>query len=437
MLKTKENMLKNSTKRAIKPSTKSIKNVKYTGKQTIKTMDRTAKVTKETVKTSKRTLKMMKESAKKTAQTIKAAIKLTIKMVKLALAAAKGLIALLVAGGWIVVTIVIIVCLIGLMCSSIFGIFFSSQKTNNGTSVVGESRTMNTVIADINKDFMDKLKEIQNNNTHDDYDITSDRAEWKEILALYAVKVNNGDNATEVVTLTDDKVNTLKSIFWDMNEITYTTKNESVEITTYDDNDNATTKTVTKQILHITVTSKSVDEMMRKYNFTSDQKKQIAELLSEEYKTYWLSVIYGTSIGDSDIVAVAALQLGNVGGQPYWSWYGFDARVEWCATFVSWCANECGYIDAGIIPKFAACQSQGVSWFKACGLWKDGGFIPKPGDIIFFDWDADASADHVGIVEFVADGKVHTIEGNSDNECRQREYSINSEKILGYGIPLY
>ena len=91
----------------------------------------------------------------------------------------------------------------------------------------------------------------------------------------------------------------------------------------------------------------------------------------------WSSVVYGSSVGSNDIVQVALAQVGNVGGQPFWSWYGFNSRVEWCACFVSWCANECGYIEAGIIPKFAGCESEGVSWFKTCGLWKDGGYTPK------------------------------------------------------------
>ena len=129
--------------------------------------------------------------------------------------------------------------------------------------------------------------------------------------------------------------------------------------------------------MHITITSKSVEEMAKKYNFNKEQMEQLKELTNEKYASMWSAVIYGISIGSSDIVAVAESQIGNVGGQPYWSWYGFKSRVEWCACFVSWCANECGYIENGIIPKFAGCQSEGVDWFKACNLWKDRGFVPK------------------------------------------------------------
>ena len=137
-------------------------------------------------------------------------------------------------------------------------------------------------------------------------------------------------------------------------------------------------------------------------------------------------------------------QIGNVGGMPYWSWYGFGSRVEWCACFVSWCANECGYIDIGVIPKFAGCVN-GVNWFKERGQWADGSFEPAAGMIIFFDWDSpngssgpqDGLSDHVGIVEKVENGVVYTIEGNTGDSCARRSYSMGHYEILGYGIPAY
>ena len=143
------------------------------------------------------------------------------------------------------------------------------------------------------------------------------------------------------------------------------------------------------------------------------------------------------------IVEVAASQIGNVGGEPYWSWYGFTERVEWCACFVSWCANQCGYIEADIIPKFAGCVN-GVQWFKERGQWADNSAEPIPGMIVFFDWEdecdgggLDGDPDHVGIVEKVENGRVYTIEGNTSDSCRQRSYPIGYCEILGYGIPAY
>ena len=124
------------------------------------------------------------------------------------------------------------------------------------------------------------------------------------------------------------------------------------------------------------------------------------------------------------------------GGEPYWSWYGFDGRVEWCACFVSWCADQCGYIDSGVIPKFAGCVN-GSQWFKDRRQWQDGGFTPEAGQIIFFDWEGDGETDHVGIVERCENGIVYTVEGNSGDACRQRSYPVGSSSIYGYGIPAY
>ena len=191
------------------------------------------------------------------------------------------------------------------------------------------------------------------------------------------------------------------------------------------------------------MTHKTADEMANVYNFTADQRAQLAELLAEENRSMWSSVLYGIGVGDGEIVVVALSQLGNVGGQPYWSWYGFNSRVEWCACFVSWCANECGYLDAGVIPKTAGCIS-GSNWFKDRGLWQDNSYEPRPGDIIYFDWDnkgssgpQDGLADHVGIVEKVENGMVYTVEGNSGDSCRENRYAIGHYEIYGCGTPAY
>lgn len=143
-----------------------------------------------------------------------------------------------------------------------------------------------------------------------------------------------------------------------------------------------------------------------------------------------------TSGGNQAIVEVALTQLGNVGGEPYWSWCGFDSRVEWCACFVSWCANQCDYIESGIIPKFTNCVN-GSNWFKGNGQWQDRNYEPQAGNIIFFDWKGDGITDHVGIVEKCENGTVYTVEGNSGDECKQRSYPVGSSVIYGYGIPVY
>ena len=144
-------------------------------------------------------------------------------------------------------------------------------------------------------------------------------------------------------------------------------------------------------------------------------------------------VFYNPEGGDA-IVDVALTQVGNVGGEPYWSWYGFTNHVEWCACFVSWCADQCGYLDSGTYPKFSGCVF-GMQWFQQRGLWLDGSTEPVPGMLIFFDWATqDGLPDHVGIVEKVENGMVYTVEGNSRDMCRQKQYSLGSGVILGYGM---
>ena len=144
-------------------------------------------------------------------------------------------------------------------------------------------------------------------------------------------------------------------------------------------------------------------------------------------------VFYTPEDGDA-IVDVALSQVGNVGGEPYWSWYGFTNHVEWCACFVSWCADQCGYLDSGTYPKFSGCVF-GMQWFQQRSLWLDGSTEPLPGMLIFFDWATqDGVPDHVGIVEKVENGMVYTVEGNSRDMCRQKQYALGSNVILGYGM---
>ena len=143
--------------------------------------------------------------------------------------------------------------------------------------------------------------------------------------------------------------------------------------------------------------------------------------------------LFAGLFGNQQIVSVAMGQLGNSGGQKFWSWYGFDSRVEWCACFVSWCADQSGLIASGNVPKFSLC-SDGVSWFQGKNKWQSGGTTPTAGMIIFFDWDHDGNSDHVGIVEKCEGGRVYTIEGNSSDQVRQRNYAMDYASIMGYGV---
>ena len=152
-----------------------------------------------------------------------------------------------------------------------------------------------------------------------------------------------------------------------------------------------------------------------------------------------------SQIPNSEIVLVAKAQIGNEGGDKFWKWYGFEEHVHWCACYVSWCANECKYIERGIIPKFSVC-TDGINWFKEKNEWHDRGesYYPIVGDIIFFDWyddngNQDGVSDHVGIVTRtdINNRTIYTIEGNTSNKCAERMYSFDDAQVMGYGSPKY
>ena len=137
--------------------------------------------------------------------------------------------------------------------------------------------------------------------------------------------------------------------------------------------------------------------------------------------------------GNGQIVSVALTQLGNEGGQKFWSWYGFDSHVAWCACFASWCGDQAGLIESGKMPKFSLCDD-GIAWFQSKEKWKSRGYSPAPGTLIFFDWNGDGTSDHVGIVEKTEGSTVYTVEGNSSDAVNKRSYDINNGTIMGYGI---
>jgi len=176
-------------------------------------------------------------------------------------------------------------------------------------------------------------------------------------------------------------------------------------------------------------------EMYRVYLETSGNKPLIfgggSPDTSASEDLSGVDFVNGTRPGNTAIVDLAKRQVGNVGGRPYWSWYGFNSRVEWCACFVSWCYGQMGLSE----PRFAACQSQGVPWFTSHGQWGARGYENiAPGDAIFFDWDLDGSADHVGLVIGTDGQRVYTVEGNSGDACKIKSYPLDYACIKGYGL---
>ena len=431
-----------TAKGTVKTASKSIKTAEKTAKASIKTTQQAAKAAQRTAQATARAARAAAHAARAAARAAvaaaKVAAKATIAAVKAIIAATKALIVAIAAGGWIAVLVIVIICLIGLLIGSCFGIFFSGEDSGSGY-------TMQNVVQEINDDYQQQIDTTKANLSHDVLEMSGSRAVWPDVLAVYAVKTTTDpDNPQEVATMDDSKKAILTDIFWEMNQISSRTETRTETVITETDDGNGniveTETTVTQTYLYITVSHKTAEEMAEQYGFDEEQKEQLAELLAEENRSLWSAVLYGIYTEDGAIVSVALSQVGNVGGEPYWSWYGFSSRVEWCACFVSWCANECGYIDTGVIPKYAGCVN-GVQWFKDRGQWLDNSAEPAPGMIIFFDWDdengQDGLSDHTGIVEKVENGRVYTIEGNSGDSVRQNSYPVGHYEVLGYGCPAF
>lgn len=415
-IKTRQQVERFSGKSLAKPGKKATKAMQKQAQQQMK-------------RHSQRKLAQQAQKAAKAAANV---TRKTVVAIGKAVAAAFSAIAGIVGGGVLLVALCVIL-LVAAVVSSPFGIFFSNEDPAPGAVTTRE------VVAEVNAEYAAKIEALQA-GSYDSVEMNGAPADWWDVLAVFAVKTAGADDGMDVATLDPDRVERLKTVFWNM-----TTISSYVQTIRHPDRDpdDGVDTSWTEHILHITVTGKTADEAAAAYGFTQDQRAQLVELQAPENSDLWLSLLYGISGTDGQIVSVALSQVGNVGGQPYWSWYGFNSRVEWCACFVSWCANECGYIDSGTIPKFAGCV-QGSRWFKSRGQWAEGNIEPVPGMIIFFDWDNKGSSgpqdgvpDHVGIVVKVENGVVYTVEGNSGDACRENRYPVGHYEIYSYGVPSY
>ena len=427
--------IKLAGKEATKTTQRSVKTAEHTAKASIKTSQQTAKAAQKTaqakVKASQKAAQAAKKAAKATADTVKATAKATVAAVKAIIAGTKALVAAIAAGGWIAVLIIMIVVLFG----AAVAMFGGGSDSNSYTPVSAEVEAYEPIIQKYAKEY--------------------GIPEYVELIKAVMMQ-ESGGRGLDPMQAAEGSFNTK-----------YPHEHNGIKDPEYSIQCGV-------QELKAALTSAEVESpidmehiklALQGYNFGNgyiswakskyggysyanavEFSTQQAQRLGwdsygdTQYPAHVLRYYpYGrafTAGGNQAIVEVALTQLGNQGGQPYWSWFGFNSRVEWCACFVSWCADQCGYIESGLVPKFAGCVD-GANWFKSNGKWQDRTYEPKVGDIIFFDWEGDGTTDHVGIVEKCENGTVYTVEGNSGDACKQRQYAVGSSNIYGYGIPAY
>ncbi|MDR3345065.1 MAG: peptidoglycan DD-metalloendopeptidase family protein [Oscillospiraceae bacterium] len=295
-IKTSAKTAKSTAKGTIKTVKKSVKTAERTAKTTVKTAKQTANVAQKSAQVSAKAAKLAAQTSRAAAKSAKATVKATIATVKTVVEGAKAVVSAIIAGGWVAVVIIVVVCLIGLLVGSIFGIFFSGEDSKTG-------RSMPSVVQELTTEFYGKVDEIKSKTAHDVMDIRAMSIRWNEVLAVYAVKVN-GDpkNPAEVATLDDGKVAKLRDILNDMTTLKFELKTETQEQFVTDDDGNETTESVTVIRLIISLEQKSEDEMAGKYGFDKAQKDNLHEFLSPEYASLWAQLLGGYAGGSGEIV---------------------------------------------------------------------------------------------------------------------------------------
>ena len=421
--------------KTIKTASSTVKSVEQVGSASVKTAQATFKAAQKTAIESAKTAQRIRATAKVAATTVKALAAAAAKAVKAIIAAAQELITAIAAGGWVALLVIVLV----VMCFA--GFMFASDEDDTEILPVTEEV----------KAYEPLIQQYAREHGIGDY-----------VLLIQAVMMQeSGGRGTDPMQASECGYNTRYphapgSITDPEYSINVGIQNLADCLSVAQCESPMDMDAIKLALQGYNYGQGYITWAMNKYGeYSKANAVEFSINAAERYgwssygdmnyvphvlRYYPLGQIFYDPDTSTLIVEVARSQIGNMGGEPYWSWYGFTERVEWCACFVSWCANKCGYIDSGIIPKFSGCIN-GVDWFKDRGQWIGNSFEPSPGMIIFFDWNdedgQDGKADHVGIVEKVENGRVYTIEGNTSDSCRQRSYPVGYYQILGYGIPVY
>lgn len=425
--------IKSTGKGTVKTAGRSVKTAQETARTTVKTTEQAAKNAYRTARASRKTAEKTAKAAKtaeRTAKTaVKAAAKTAASAVKAVIAGTKALVIAIAAGGWITILILIMVLLFGAVLSMTGG-----DNSSTVSPVSAEVQAYEQLIRKYAKqygigeyvelikavmmqesggqgndpmkssegNFNEKYPKIPDGITDPEYSIECGVQEMKSCLA-----------SAEVISPMDmDNIKlALQGYNYGNGYIPWAKENYGGYT--------------------LANAAEFSDKMAQEKGWESYGDKQYVPHVLRYYSLGRIP----NGAGDQSIVQVALAQEGN-GGDVYWSWYGFHTRVSWCACFVSWCAEQCGYLESGVLPKFSLC-SDGVKWFQDKGQFKDGSYVPATGDIIFFDWGDDGTIDHVGIVESVGKGNVNTVEGNSGDQVKRHSYPLGDSRIYGYGVPIY
>ncbi len=274
------------TKRSAEGTNKTIK----TAKSSVKTAGRTVKTAKSTSKATAETAKRTKQAAQATVKTVKVVGKALVEAGKAVVAGVKSIGAVIAAGGVPAIVVIVVICLIGAIGGTCFGIFLANDETT------GTEKTMSQAVSELTSEHYANLLALRTSYTYDLYEVQGNTSiNWKEVLAVYAVKTTSNENPLEVVTLNDEKMDLLRDVMNDMNTMTGAIIPRVVAettITTDEDGHSIKTTTyVTKKVLVVTIAQLNANQISEVYRMNDEQKAQINELLSPEYDALWNDLI--------------------------------------------------------------------------------------------------------------------------------------------------
>ena len=268
-----------------RPALPSAKATAKTAQKGVKTAQQTAKATaktaKVTVKAAQRAAQAAKAAVKATAKFVKVAAKAVVAAVKATVAAVKGIVAAIAAGGWIAVVVILLICIIGLVVGSVFGIFAPSPDNENGITIV-------QAVREANAEYETQITEIKNRYDYDMCFVTGEPCEWSLAIAVYAVKTNRTE---DVVTFDEAKADILKEVFRSLNRMDIHTKQITAKETHLETQDDGSVvpveQEVVKTYLYIDTVTLTAEEAANLYGFDTKQREQLGELLSDKNKEMW------------------------------------------------------------------------------------------------------------------------------------------------------
>ena len=277
---------KKGIKTAIKAPKNTVKGTKTAVKGAKTTAKATVKGTTAAVKGTVKAAQLIKKAAIATVKFVKVAVKAIIAAAKATIAAIKGIIAAIVAGGWVAVLIIVIIVIVALVVGSVYAIFVPAEDSGI---------TIYSVKSDLEREYHQRQAELIANCQYDILNYEGDIAAWDEMIAVYAVKLNLGDEPQEVATFDEDKAAELKAIFWDMNSISLRTESRTTTVTRYETNADGelveVQEDVTMIILTVVTDSMSADEISDEYGFSAKQDTMLAELLRSENAELWAGIL--------------------------------------------------------------------------------------------------------------------------------------------------